>query len=240
MNGIHYSFPDPTSNLLFDEVLLQCADKESGGEFVRLWESEVYFVVLGRTCKEEENLNMHNIVLDKVNVYRRSSGGGTVVQGRGCFNFSLILSKKVRPELNEITSSYQLIGEHMLSVLQSCGVNAHFKPICDLADAHSNKKFSGNAQKRGRNFILHHGTIMYDFDLSLVERYLTMPPKEPVYRKGRSHEDFVTNIDIDLQQFKEGLSQIFGVKEWRKNVVEEERIVLELLKQEKNMHVKLC
>ena len=43
-------------------------------------------------------------------------------------------------------------------------------------------KFSGNAQRRRRQFLLFHGTILTHFDLTLVERVLRFPSKVPDYR----------------------------------------------------------
>ena len=42
------SFKSPEENLLFDEVLLKMAEESEGQEFLRFWESEETFVVLGR------------------------------------------------------------------------------------------------------------------------------------------------------------------------------------------------
>src|SRR5262249_12966607 len=62
----------------------------------------------------------------------------------------------------------------------------------DLAAA--GRKFSGNAQQRKRRFLLHHGTLLYDFDLAQVGRYLLMPERQPAYREGRAHSTFLCNF----------------------------------------------
>ena len=86
-------------------------------------------------------------------------------------------------------------------------MEAYFKPISDMATDPGEKKFSGNAQRRAKYHILHHGTILYKFDLSLISRYLNMPQEIPEYRKHRSHTDFVTNVRIDPQVFKNQLAR---------------------------------
>ncbi len=188
------SFADPSENILYDDVLLSLAEEGKLGNTLRIWESPVYFVVLGRTGKVEEDLDLENLKADAVPVLRRSSGGGTVVQGAGCLNYSFVLSKETTPALNDLRGSYHIILEGVLTLLSNLNINAVFRPISDLALQNSEKKFSGNAQRRGRNFILHHGTILYDFNLGQISRYLRMPKDVPEYRKGRSHTDFVTNI----------------------------------------------
>lgn len=190
------SFANPSENILYDDVLLTMAEEGLTGNTLRIWESPICFVVLGRTGKVEEDLNFETLRKDAVPVLRRSSGGGTVLQGAGCLNFSFILSKEVNSDLADLRRSYHVILEGVLTVLRELKISAVFRPISDLALAHSEKKFSGNAQRRGRKFILHHGTILYEFDLALVSRYLTMPQDVPQYRKGRSHADFIANIAV--------------------------------------------
>ena len=55
-------------------------------------------------------------------------------------------------------------------------------------------KFSGNAQRRRRHALVFHGTILYGFDLSLIDALLKFPSAQPEYRASRSHSEFVRNI----------------------------------------------
>ncbi len=211
------SFPDPQQNIAFDENLLRLADKQgagpaspAGGPVLRFWESPRVFIVVGRIGKIEEDVRLKEAEADGVPVLRRASGGGTVVQGPGCLNYALVLSKIQYPVLNDLRKSYEWISGKVIAALEPLGVEAVFRPTSDIVLAGSEKKFSGNAQKRGKNYILHHGTILYDFDLSLITRYLTMPKDVPEYRKGRSHADFVTNIPIDPAAFKAHMRRLLS------------------------------
>jgi len=52
--------------------------------------------------------------------------------------------------------------------------------------------------------------LLLDADLMLMDRYLKHPPREPAYRQGRSHLDFVMNmrqIDCHVSSLK--------LEEWR-------------------------
>ncbi len=205
------SFPTPQENILFDEALLALAEKGKQPETLRFWESENFFVVLGRICKYDEDIKDENVRKDNILVVRRSSGGGTVVQGKGCLNYSLILSKEQNPQIFDLKKSYQFILGKIISALEILGVQATFEPISDLAFTVSRKKFSGNAQKRGKKFILHHGTLLYDFDTQKIERYLNIPPAVPEYRQGRSHLEFVDNLPLAREPLKKALKKIFNV-----------------------------
>ncbi len=205
------SFDSPQKNLDLDDALLQLAEKHEVGEALRFWESPNIFIVLGRIGKENDDVDLARTQIENIPVLRRSSGGGTVVQGPGCLNYTLVLSKHKYPVLNDLRKSYAWISERVILALAQLGIKAYFRPISDLATGDNEKKFSGNAQKRGKNFILHHGTILYSFDLSMISRYLKMPQDIPEYRKNRPHTDFVTNISIDPIKFKSALAAQFDL-----------------------------
>jgi len=207
-----FSFPLPQDNIQFDDVLFQLADKHEAGEYLRFWESPAVCVVLGRISREDIDVNNTKVQEDNIPLLRRSSGGGTVLQGPGCLNYSLILSKQKHPDLNDLRKSYEWISNRVIEALRMSGVEAYFRPISDMATGLSEKKFSGNAQRRGKYYILHHGTILYNFDLNLISRYLHMPQDIPEYRQNRPHTDFVTNIAIDPDVFKGNLAKIFNTE----------------------------
>ena len=220
------SFKTPEENILFDEVLLHLAEQGNSGEVLRLWESSLLFIVLGKTGVLEEDVYLERTRQEKIPILRRSSGGGTVVQGKGCLNFSLLLCKQTHPALPDLRKSYAYILEKVIEALSRLNVDAVFKPVSDLALRASEKKISGNAQRRARNFILHHGTVLYDFDLSIMERFLKMPEKVPEYRRGRPHRDFVENIPCSAEDIKAALAQIFQVEKEQSSLSNQEEACL--------------
>jgi len=104
-----------------------------------------------------------------------------------------------------------VILEKVTHALRNCGINAKFFPTSDIALSDNRKKFSGNAQRRRRNYLLHHGTILYDFDLFSIEKYLKMPKEIPPYRDNRPHIDFLTNINVNPQEIKEAFKREFYI-----------------------------
>lgn len=228
------SFQEPHLNLLYDDALLRMAEDNLTGDILRLWESPVFFAVLGRICKAEEDLMISSLAEDGVPVLRRSSGGGTVLQGPGCYNFSLILRKDRCPQLHDLHQSYQYILGRISRALERLGIPTVFQPVSDLALKSTNQKISGNAQRRCRHFILHHGTLLYGMDLGLIARYLKMPRSTPEYRQGRGHLDFVTTLPCTGSQLRDALIGEFGPDKREEVVTEEEKIFLEeFLLQEK-------
>lgn len=203
------SFLTPQENIAFDEVLLALAEKQQAGEYLRFWESSTVFIVLGLTGRPQWDVNATCARGDNIPVLKRSSGGGTVLQGPGCLNYTLVLSKQEHPQLNDLRGSYQWISSKVIQALDQAGVKSFFRTPSDVAAGPDEKKFSGNAQRRSKHYIMHHGTILYNFDLPLISRYLQVPREIPEYRQGRPHEDFVVNIPIDPQIFKNKLAKIF-------------------------------
>lgn len=207
------SFNDPLKNLVYDDVLLCRAEESAAGEALRFWESPVHFVVLGLAGSLEEDVDLDALKRDGVAVLRRSSGGGTVLQGPGSLNYSLVLSKEIHPEVSDLKKSYAYILNAVCRALESLGTSAVFLPISDIALTQGRKKISGNAQKRGKKYILHHGTILYNLDIPLASRYLRIPKSVPEYREGRSHAEFIANIPVPCSAIKDAIRQVFGAKE---------------------------
>ena len=201
------SFPSAEENIAYDQVLLELAETDSQDEVLRFWEAKKFFIVLGRISKLEEDVKIEEAKKDGVEIIRRISGGGTVLQGPGCLNYSLILSYESNPLLKDIGKSYKFILDKICNSLRNLSIRADFEPISDMAL--EGKKFSGNAQVRKRKYMLHHGTILYNFSIGMVEKYLNMPKDEPHYRQGRSHSDFLTNINVGTDDIKQAIVSSF-------------------------------
>ena len=221
------SFVSPEENLLFDDILLEMADQGLSGEVLRLWESPAVCVILGRTGNPEKELHREALARDGVRIFRRSSGGGTVLQGSGCLNYALILDKEADPRLQDIRKSYQVILSRVILALSLCGICAEFRPVSDLVLPEKEMKFSGNAQKRGKRYILHHGTLLHDFPLDLISKYLRVPEDAPEYRQGRTHHEFVANLPVSRERLKKAFIQHFAVHLAEKSLsLQESRFLL--------------
>jgi lipoate-protein ligase A len=143
-----------------------------------------------------------------VPIVRRSSGGGTVLLGAGCLLYSLVLAYDRAPALREILSSYGYILERVRVALTGVGTGIQHAGTSDLAAGE--RKFSGNAQQRKRRHLLHHGTLLYGFDVDLVGRYLRLPRRQPDYRGGRAHAAFLTNLAAGRAELARRLQTAWG------------------------------
>ncbi len=201
---LDYSLPSPEENLALDEALLIQSETQSGThrELLRFWESPTYFVVVGVAGKIDQEIHREACERDQIPFFRRASGGGTVLQGPGCINYSLVLDLEKREGLYDVTKGYRAILDRLIDGLNVPGLER--EGISDLTLNHI--KFSGCAQKRKRRTLLHHGTILYNFDLDKISIYQQEPLKQPDYRQQRSHSEFVCNLELPLSQIKSSIA----------------------------------
>jgi len=196
------TWPTLAENLAADEACLLQAE-EGGPELLRFWHWPRPAVVLGAGGMLDADVETAECARNGVEIARRSSGGGTVLLGPGCLVFSLILRFDRDPALRDVNASYRYILERMANALADI-VPLSMQGICDLVLA--DRKVGGNAQQRKQTCLLHHGTLLYNFDLTLARLYLKMPERQPDYRERRPHGEFLTNLPTDGPTLKRLLS----------------------------------
>jgi lipoate-protein ligase A len=192
-------------NLALDELLPACADEGGAGAMLRIWEWPEYAVVLGAGGRVADDVNVERCEHDGIAIRRRSSGGGTVLLGPGCLCYSLVLGLDVDPALRSIQASYRWILQKMCAALANLDPGIRRADVSDLAIG--DRKFSGCAQQRKRQHLLHHGTLLYDFDIARMRRYLHLPSRRPEYRESRTHEEFLTNLLASRGQIARALRE---------------------------------
>src|SRR5438094_6402344 len=109
MEYLDLPLPSVAENLALDEALLLRAEAGDGDEVLRFWEWHSPGVILGAGCRLAEDVDEVACQADQVPIFRRSSGGGTVLLGPGCLCYSLVLSYERDPALHEIQSSFRFI-----------------------------------------------------------------------------------------------------------------------------------
>lgn len=222
MKYLDLTLPSPEENVACDERLLAEAERGEGGEVLRVWESPRYFVVAGYGNRIETEVSVAACEEAGVPILRRCSGGGTVVQGPGCLSYALILQIANHPGLRNITAANRFIMERNRTAIaaevrsQKPEVRIEVQGHTDLTlVAHYSSpvtalKFSGNAQRRRRRFILFHGTFLLNFNLALISELLPLPSRQPDYRQSRRHADFLTNLNLPAETVKAALRRAWA------------------------------
>ena len=221
MQFLDLTLPTPEENLALDEAMLLSAEADGCAEYLRVWESPQYFVVLGKNCHIDDDVRVENCVADRVPILRRVSGGGTVLLGPGCLNFSLILRLGRDRRLAGVVESFEFILDRMAAALRPIAPTACCAGTSDLMIG--DRKFSGNCQRRQRTHLLHHGTILNEFDMVKVERFLREPRRQPDHRRQRDHASFLTNLHTDRPRLVNSLQRSWDITgrtdDWPRQVV---------------------
>lgn len=118
--------------------------------------------------------------------------------GPGCLNYSLVLPLALNAKWRDVRYSLRWILARMRRALGI--IDLQTEGDCDLALHH--RKISGNAQRRTQVAILHHGTLLYNFDATRPEGFLKVPHRQPRYRAGRSHRDFLGNLPLTAEEIR--------------------------------------
>jgi lipoate-protein ligase A len=154
----------------------------------RVFEAEETLVVLGRSRKAEEDVDLERCARDGVPLLRRAGGGGTVVLSRGIVVVSVAGRTTFPFRLKEHMNAVNRLA---VSALESMGVkNLSIKGVSDIACG--DRKLAGSSLYRTRDIVLYQGSLLVRPDFGLFDRYLRHPSNEPDYRRGRAHRDFLT------------------------------------------------
>jgi lipoate-protein ligase A len=203
----------PAECLAADEALLDRCEAGLGDETLLFWEPRETFVVVGYANKVATEVNVAACEKNKIPIFRRCSGGGAVVQMRGGLNYSLILRIDENGPTRNITTANQFIMEKNRAAIASQLPHAKISVLGHTDLCLGEKKFAGNSQRRRKNFLLFHGTLLLNCDLNLIGKMLLMPSLQPDYRDSRPHEDFVTNLNLPSEKAKAALAKEWNTKE---------------------------
>ncbi len=128
------------------------------------------------------------LAADGVPLRRRRGGGCAVVVDPGNLICSIVLPL---PGIAGITRAFAAISGTMAEALSDAGLpGVTQEGTSDLAVG--GRKLGGSCIWRTRGLLYYSTTVLVDPDLDLVDRYLPHPPREPAYRAGRRHGEFLT------------------------------------------------
>jgi lipoate-protein ligase A len=199
------TLPSPVENLALDEALLQEAEAHQSDAVLRFWESDRKIVVLGRSSSLEDDVDVDACRADGVVILRRASGGGTVLLGPGCLSYALVIPLHMYATLRDIRSTNTFILHKLATALSRWQPKVVVQGTSDLAV--EGRKISGNAQRRTRHALLFHGTLLYRMRSEIISRYLKQPKKQPDYRSGRSHHEFLRTIEASPEDLKKAIAE---------------------------------
>lgn len=170
-------------------------------------------IVLGLSSKLEECVCEERVKRDPIPIFRRFSGGGTVVVDEETVFFTLILEKASCSFDHSVEGLVRWTGGIFSPVFAPHGFSVRENDYVV-----GGKKVGGNAQSFTKDKVLHHTSFLWSWDSRMMQ-YLQHPRVSPKYRDNRPHEDFCGKIceyfpskNNFLQKIEETLDLFFVLK----------------------------
>lgn len=169
---------------------------------------------MGRASKMDKEINMDACLQDGCDIYQRHGGGCSVVLDPGNVIVSLTLPLK---GIGNNGKYFRIISSWLIEAMDKMGFSGlKHDGYSDLVL--KGRKVAGSCIYRTKDVLYYSVSILSDPDISLIHRYLKHPPREPEYRKGRQHRDFVLSMAIDAEQMIEELKNILDIKDLYANI----------------------
>jgi lipoate-protein ligase A len=179
---------DPYFNLALEEYLL----KEFDRECFMLWRNAPSIIV-GKNQNTLAEINGEYVQKHQIKVVRRLSGGGAVFHDLGNLNFTFIVN-----DSQNSFCDFRQFTRPIIAVLAKLGIQAELSGRNDLTI--SGFKFSGNAQYKYKDRLLHHGTILFSAAIPDITAALRVNPAKFEGKGIKSVTNRVTNIQSHLSQ----------------------------------------
>lgn len=204
LNYLNLTTTDPAWNLAVEEYVFDRLPKDR--MYVMLWQND-HAIIIGKHQNTLAEINESYVKEQGIRVVRRLSGGGAVYHDMGNLNFTIIA------DANSDGLDFGRFCDIVIRALDRVGVQAERNGRNDMTIG--GKKFSGNAQYVRQSRVMHHGTILFDSNASVLANALQVDPAKIQAKGIKSVHSRVTNVrpclpqDMTLPQFREVLLQSF-------------------------------
>ncbi|NPD48220.1 biotin/lipoate A/B protein ligase family protein [Lentimicrobium sp. S6] len=192
---------DPFFNIATEEFLVKTLEEPC----FMLWQNTPS-VIMGKHQNPLKEVNIAFLNQKQIPIIRRISGGGTVYHDLGNLNYSFIDMGKADSLVN-----FAKYSQPILDLLQSLEVDAKLVGKSDLKI--NDRKFSGNASHVYRNKVLHHGTLLFNSNLKVLNESIKINKNNITDKAVNSNRSVVGNISdylstpMTISDFKSKLFQ---------------------------------
>ena len=202
LNYLDLTTTDPAWNLAVEEYVFDQLPKDR--MYVMLWQND-NAIIIGKHQNTLAEINESYVKEQGIRVVRRLSGGGAVYHDMGNLNFTVIADA----EGNAL--DFGRFCDIVIRALARVSVKAERNGRNDMTI--DGKKFSGNAQYIRHGRVMHHGTILFDSNSTILVNALKVDPAKIQAKGIKSVRSRVTNVrpylpkDLTLSQFRAVLLQ---------------------------------
>ena len=198
MNYLNLKTTDPAFNLAVEEYVFDYLPKDR--MYVMLWQND-NAIIIGKNQNTLAEINESYVKEHGIRVVRRLSGGGAVYHDMGNLNFTVIADAQGE------NLDFGRFCALVVKALQRVGVHAEINGRNDMTI--DGKKFSGNAQYLRQGRVMHHGTILFDSNPTVLANALQVDQAKIQAKGVKSVRSRVTNVrpclpvDMTLPQFRQ-------------------------------------
>ena len=193
---------DPGFNLALEEYVFEKMPRDQ--EYFLTWRND-NAIIIGRHQNTAAEINEEFVKEKNIKVVRRLSGGGAVYHDLGNLNFTFIVDAQPGQKV-DLRKFCQPIADTLCALGANATVDGRNDILID------GMKVSGNAQYVRQGRVMHHGTILFDSDMSVLGQALIPDPAKAQAKGVKSVRSRVTNVrpclskDMTLEEFRKTLS----------------------------------
>jgi len=165
-----------------------------------VWQPQETIIVLGQSNSVESSICTEAVAAAPLRVTKRPSGGETVMLTPATVAFTVA---KQFPAMIQFREFFRMVNSVVIDGLRELGVTSlGSKGISDITIG--NRKILGSSMRKVGDKLVYHAVLNLAEDPALFSRYLLHPRREPDYRAGRSHHEFVTSLAGEGYSFAPG------------------------------------
>lgn len=133
---------------------------------------------------------------NKIPVFKREVGGGTVYLDQNQIFFQLVLHKKNPLVPLDRSKFYQKFLQPAIRTLHSLNIPAQFRPHCDIVV--NRRKISGNGAGEIGDYVVFAGNLLFDFDFQTMANVLMVPNENLRHLLLEQMQSNLTTISREL------------------------------------------
>ena len=186
MNVFIATSTNPYYNLAVENWLFR--KKLYSTPILYLWKNNPC-IIIGRAQNPWREANLKSLRNDGIKLVRRQSGGGAVYHDLGNLNYTFMSPKSFYDKNKNL--------EFIKTVLWGLDVYAYISNRNDIMvrQGEHDFKISGSAFRETKNAAFHHGTLLFDANVTKLYDYLHQPlDKSFEFRGVASHRSKVVNL----------------------------------------------
>lgn len=181
---------DPAFNLALEQYVFDSMPRSR--QYFLLWQNQ-NAIIVGKHQNTLAEINEAYVRAHGIRVIRRLSGGGAVYHDLGNLNYTWITDADDRHQV-DLGKFCQPVAE----ALRALGADAEVSGRNDILI--DGRKISGNAQYIREGRVMHHGTLLFDSDLSVLGNALKVDPAKIQAKGVQSVRSRVSTIRPHLRQ----------------------------------------